>query len=167
MTWPYPKGCLQRKKSSYGRKSSLPLLPPPPLKKLGNKILGKFFIILDPLPPLKSREFLVCLVWEIKTSNFKFCGWFCQNNAIFPLQIRKYVNLFLNQAKMLNNFFEIDKGNLVMDPPPLIKFPYFYWEFSREIWPFFLTPSPPRKELFLPYELFFLKASLRQFNTLN
>ena len=45
----FPKGCLQ-KKSSHGRKSSLPLLPPPP-KKLGNKTLGNFFTILDPIPP--------------------------------------------------------------------------------------------------------------------
>ena len=45
-------------------------------------------------------------------------------------EIRKHVNLFLKYAKMLNNFFEKDKGNLVMDPPPLIEFPCFYLEFS-------------------------------------
>ena len=50
------KGCLQKKKTSYGGKSSLPVLPPPPPTKVGNKTLGNFLVVLDPLPPYKSRE---------------------------------------------------------------------------------------------------------------
>ena len=45
-----------KKKTSYGGKSSLPVLPPPPPTKVGNKTLGNFLVVLDPLPPYKSRE---------------------------------------------------------------------------------------------------------------
>ena len=43
-----------KKKSSYGGKSSLPVLPPPPPTKVGNKTLGNFLVVLDPLPPLQK-----------------------------------------------------------------------------------------------------------------
>ena len=46
----------KKKKTSYGGKSSLPVLPPPPPTKVGNKTLGNFLVVLDPLPPYKSRE---------------------------------------------------------------------------------------------------------------
>jgi len=50
----FNKGCLQKKKTSYGGKSSLPVLPPPPPTKVGNKTLGNFLVVLDPLPPLQK-----------------------------------------------------------------------------------------------------------------
>ena len=59
-----------------------------------------------------------------------------------------------------HTFIGKGKGKSCHDPPSLISIPYFFCSFTREIRPFFLTPPPPRKELFLPYELFFLKASL-------
>ena len=56
--------------------------------KLGNKTLGKFFIILDPLPPLKSREFFAGLVWEIKSQILSFVDDFAEIMQYFPYRLK-------------------------------------------------------------------------------
>ena len=48
------RDAFKKKKTSYGGKSSLPVLPPPPPTKVGNKTLGNFLVVLDPLPPLQK-----------------------------------------------------------------------------------------------------------------
>ena len=45
-----------KKKNFIWREKFLTCLPPPPPTKVGNKTLGNFLVVLDPLPPYKSRK---------------------------------------------------------------------------------------------------------------
>ena len=54
-----PKGCLQKKKSSYGGKLVILNLPPPPPRQVGNKKEGNLLKVADPLPPYGSREYFL------------------------------------------------------------------------------------------------------------
>ena len=54
-----------KKKSSYGGKSSLPVLPPPPPTKVGNKTLGNILVVLDPLTYKFERMQKVILVQKL------------------------------------------------------------------------------------------------------